>query len=95
LTKLELMHPAGTAAFAARKSSGNYSYEQRKAAAFSPQQQQRFCANRAAWKFFEAQPPGYRQLATWWVISAKLEETQERRLEKIIEASAAGRRVTW
>jgi uncharacterized protein YdeI (YjbR/CyaY-like superfamily) len=95
LTKLGLMHPAGTTAYAARKSEGNYSYEQRKAAAFTREQQRRFRANKAAWAFFQAQPAGYRRLATFWVISAKLEETRERRLAKIIEASAAGRRATW
>jgi uncharacterized protein YdeI (YjbR/CyaY-like superfamily) len=95
LTKLGLMQPAGTAAFAARKSSGNYSYEQRNAAKFAPEQERRFRANRAAWKFFEAQPPGYRRLATWWVISAKREDTRDKRLAKLIEDSTAERRTAW
>ena len=89
------MRPAGSAAFAARKSEGNYSYEQRQAAAFSEEQEQRFRANKAAWKFFEAQPAGYRQVATWWVISAKREDTRDRRLAKIIDVSASGRRAEW
>ena len=95
LTELGLMRPAGSAAFTARKSEGNYSYEQRKAAAFSGEQEQRFRANKPAWKFFQAQPAGYRQVATWWVISAKREETRDRRLAKIIDTSASGRRVEW
>jgi uncharacterized protein YdeI (YjbR/CyaY-like superfamily) len=95
LTELGLMRPAGSAAFAARKSEGNYSYEQRQAAAFTREQERRFRANKAAWKFFEAQPAGYRRVATWWVISAKREETRERRLAKIIDASASGRRAEW
>jgi uncharacterized protein YdeI (YjbR/CyaY-like superfamily) len=95
LTELGLMHPAGTEAYAARKSSGNYSYEQRKAAAFTLDQERRFRANEAAWKFFEQQPPSYRELSTWWVISAKRADTCERRLAKLIDDSAAGRRTTW
>ena len=95
LTEQGLMRPAGTAAFAARKSEGNYSYEQRHEAAFTPEQERRFRANKPAWKFFQEQPAGYRQLATWWVISAKRDETRERRLVKIIEDSAAARRAAW
>src|SRR4029079_17794023 len=56
LMELGLMRPAGSAAFTARKSEGNYSYEQRQAAAFSDEQERRFRANKAAWKFFESQP---------------------------------------
>jgi uncharacterized protein YdeI (YjbR/CyaY-like superfamily) len=95
LAKLGLVQPAGATAFAARKGEGNYSYEQRDRAAFTREQERRFRANKAAWEFFQAQPAGYRQLATWWVISAKLEPTQERRLAKVIDASAAGKRATW
>ena len=43
-----------------------------------------FKANRAAWEFFQAQPPGYRRLAIWWVVSAKREETRARRFEQLI-----------
>jgi uncharacterized protein YdeI (YjbR/CyaY-like superfamily) len=95
LAEQGLMRPAGTAAFAARKTEGNYSYEQRKAAAFTREQQQRFRANKQAWKFFQEQPAGYRRVATWWVVSAKREDTRERRLARVIEESAAGRRVAW
>jgi uncharacterized protein YdeI (YjbR/CyaY-like superfamily) len=92
LTELGLMHPAGAAVFAARKSSGNYSYEQRKAAVFTPAQERRFRASKPAWEFFQKQPPSYRQLATWWVISAKRDDTRDRRLARLIDDSAAGRR---
>jgi uncharacterized protein YdeI (YjbR/CyaY-like superfamily) len=49
--------------------------------------------NQAAWEFFHAQPPGYRKVVSWWVISAKQEATRLKRLEKLIEASARGRRI--
>ena len=32
-------------------------------------------ANRKAWAFFAAQPPGYRRTAIWYVVSAVKEET--------------------
>jgi uncharacterized protein YdeI (YjbR/CyaY-like superfamily) len=50
-------------------------------------------ATRAAWTFFSAQPPSYRRAAIWWVISAKKEETRQRRLAQLIEDSANQRTV--
>lgn len=87
--------PAGLAAFEKRsdKKSGVYAYEQRKEAELDPAAQKQFQANKAAWEFFQAQPPGYRQTLTWWVVNAKKEETRQKRLAQLIEASANGRRL--
>ena len=49
-------------------------------------------ANKAAWAFFQSQPPGYRRVLTWWIVSAKQVETRAR-LGLLIEDSAAGRRI--
>jgi len=88
------MQPAGLRAFEARDSEkSGYSYEQRKSAEFNAAQLAKFRANRRAWAHFEAEPPGYRHLFTWWVISAKREETRERRLEKLIAECAKGTRL--
>ncbi|HEU4583189.1 MAG TPA: YdeI/OmpD-associated family protein [Polyangiaceae bacterium] len=38
-------------------------------------------------------PRWYRRTATHWVISAKREETQARRLQQLIEDSASGRTI--
>ena len=54
-----------------------------------------FKANAAAWTFFRAQPPGYQQLSVGFVMQAKKEETRQRRLASLIEASAAGQRMKW
>jgi uncharacterized protein YdeI (YjbR/CyaY-like superfamily) len=54
-----------------------------------------FRSNVAAWAFFEAQPPGYRRLAIAWVMSPKGEAARLRRLDSLIDESAAGRRSTW
>ena len=48
-------------------------------------------ANAAAWAFWEAQPPHYRKGAAHWVMSAKREETRQKRLATLIADSAAGR----
>lgn len=89
------MRPEGEAAFARRSEArtGVYSYENRDQAALTPSMEQMFRADAAAWKFFCAQPAGYRKTAIWWVVSAKREETRARRLATLIADSAAGRRL--
>ena len=93
LTNLGQMRPAGVKAFEARKGdkTGIYAYEQRKNAKLPPAFEKQFRANKKAWAFFQAQPPWYQRTAAYRVISAKQEETRRRRLDQLIEASAAGR----
>jgi uncharacterized protein YdeI (YjbR/CyaY-like superfamily) len=95
LTKLGRMRAAGLKAFELRKEekSGIYAYENRKSAVLGKAEEKRFRAWPKAWDFFQLQPAGYRKLMTWWVISAKKEETRQKRLEKLIAASEAGRRL--
>ena len=95
LREAGLMRPAGEAAFAKRSEerSGIYSYESRKKAKLEPDQEREFRANAAAWEFFQSQPPGYVRTATHWVVSAKREETRQKRLATLIEDSANGRRL--
>jgi uncharacterized protein YdeI (YjbR/CyaY-like superfamily) len=95
LTREGRMHAAGIAAFERRSEerSAIYSYEERKTAALDAASERRFRANAKAWKFYEAQPPGYRRMMAWWVISAKKEETRARRLASLIEISARGQRI--
>ena len=94
LIKEKRMQPAGLKAYAARKEyrSGIYSYEQRPADLVEPYAA-KFKRNKAAWKFFQAQPPYYRKTLTWFILSAKLEATRQARLEKLINASAKGQRL--
>lgn len=95
LTRLGLMQPSGTAAYESRTEakSGIYAYEQRQAATLPEEMERRFRRNRKAWTFFQAQPAGYRRTATWWVVSAKREDTRARRLATLITDSAAGRAI--
>lgn len=89
------MRPAGLAAFESRdeKKTAIYSFEQEHPAQFSAPELRQFKKQKAAWTFFGSTPPGYRQVITHWVISAKKPETRARRLEQLIQACAEGRRL--
>ncbi|MCA1581427.1 MAG: YdeI/OmpD-associated family protein [Acidobacteria bacterium] len=95
LTSQDRMRPAGNRAFAARtpERTGIYAFERNEAAKLTPAQEKTLRANRKAAAFFDAQPPGYRKLVTHWVISARQEETRERRLRQLIADSEAGLRI--
>jgi uncharacterized protein YdeI (YjbR/CyaY-like superfamily) len=88
------MHPAGLTAFEARTSSntGIYSYENRPAD-LPPAYLAALRADAAAWAWWQAQSPGYRRMATWWVVSAKQQATRDRRLATLLADSAAGRMI--
>jgi uncharacterized protein YdeI (YjbR/CyaY-like superfamily) len=91
LSEQGLMKPAGLAAFEARDPAkeDEYSYENRPQGLDSPYEAQ-FRANAAAWAYWEAQPPHYRRGSAHWVMSAKREETRQKRLTTLIEDSASG-----
>jgi uncharacterized protein YdeI (YjbR/CyaY-like superfamily) len=95
LSELGLMHAAGLAAFERRDGdrSAIYAYEQRKAATLPPEFEKQFRTNRKAWVFFQSQPPWYRRTSTYWVISAKKEETRLKRLATLIDCSARERNI--
>lgn len=88
------MLPSGLAAFDEKRQyrSGIYAYEQRRPELDEPYLGQ-FKRNKAAFDFFMAQPPGYRKIAIWYIVSAKKEETRLKRLERLIETSASGKRL--
>jgi uncharacterized protein YdeI (YjbR/CyaY-like superfamily) len=88
------MLPAGRKAFEARREnrSGIYSYEQRPQDLPQPYLGE-MKRNKAAWAFFAAQPPSYRKVMTWFILSAKREETRLQRLKKLIDVSATGKRM--
>lgn len=89
LSKLGCMHPAGSTAFEKRNAarSNLYSYEQRQTAKLPKPFETEFRKNDVAWEFFQSQPPWYRRTASFWVISAKKEETKLKRLAILIQHS--------
>jgi len=95
LIALGRMRPAGLRAFERRtdERSAIYGYEQRTKARLDPEAERSFRANKKAWAFFQAQPPSYRRAGLWWVISAKREETRQKRLATLIRDSQNGRTV--
>ena len=88
LIRLGRMHQSGLDAFGLRdpKRTGIYSFENAERR-LRPEYEQKFQANKKAWEFFQRQPPGYQKLATFWVMSAKQEETRLRRLDTLINNS--------
>ena len=83
------MAPPGLKAFEARDETvtRRYSFE-RDTARFTPAMEKAFRANAPAWEFFQSKPPGYRHLCTFWVTSAKKEETRARRLAALVARCA-------
>src|SRR5688572_16842050 len=91
LTSKELMHKSGLDAFSKRKESKSriYSFE-KSGVAFSPGFEKLFKANKKAWKYFQELAPSYRKTSINWVMSAKQETTQIKRLNQLIGESEAG-----
>jgi uncharacterized protein YdeI (YjbR/CyaY-like superfamily) len=88
------MRPAGEAAFALRSADRTaiYSYEGTgREYALPDKDLERLRANPDAWAYWEARSPSYRRMAAAWIQTAKQPETRQRRLDALIDDSAAGR----
>jgi uncharacterized protein YdeI (YjbR/CyaY-like superfamily) len=53
----------------------------------------RFRARREAWRFFQAQPAGYRKTSVFWVLSAKRPATREARFAVLLANAEARKRI--
>jgi len=91
LKKEGRMAPSGLKAYELKdpKRTGIYSFENRPRE-LAPAYEKKFRANKKAWEFFEKQPAGYKRLMIYRVMEAKQEETRQRRLDQLIDASAKG-----
>jgi uncharacterized protein YdeI (YjbR/CyaY-like superfamily) len=89
------MREPGLKAYSYRREEKSkiYSYEQKSTAKLERNEEIRFRKEKRAWKYFEAQPRGYRQQLLWRIVSAKRPETRERRLAALIKASSEQRRL--
>jgi uncharacterized protein YdeI (YjbR/CyaY-like superfamily) len=93
LKALGRVETAGHRAFEQRTSdSGKYSFESRPKK-LPPGYEKQFKAKKPAWGFFCAQAPWYQRTAIFWVVSAKQEETRQRRLATLTADSEKGRRL--
>ena len=94
LTAEGRMTPDGLAAFAHKDVHPDSGY---RVADFSAELTgdmiERFKATPGAWEFYQEQPTGYRRHAARWVVSAKREETRQRRLSTLIDDSRNRRRI--
>ena len=93
LTRAGRMHPAGLKAFRERDQGKDTPYmrDNPLRQQLPPRLEARIKAEPTAWAYWQAQAPGYRRQAAFWVLSAKQEATRDRRLTALIEDSAAGR----
>lgn len=94
LTAQGLMEPPGLRAFAKcdERKARQRSME-REGGKLDKALDEALRADRKASAFFDSQPPGYRKTVTFWVMSAKKEETRARRMAHLIERSANGARL--
>lgn len=72
--------------------AGRYSFEQEKIG-LGPQYEEIFQAHPEAWENFNNMVPSYRKPAIWYVMQAKQEATQRKRLDILIEHSALNQRI--
>lgn len=94
LTEQGLMQPTGLKAFEARSEERSevYSYE-RGDVKLDDAHEAALKANPKAWAFFQTTAPSYQKAAIWWIISAKKDETKQKRLATLIDDSENGRLV--
>ncbi len=94
LTAKGLMYPAGIAAFEKRKEhrSKIYSYE-KEPAQLPAEFEKKLKVNKEAWTFFNTMPASYQKTVIHHIVTAKQEATKIRRLNELIEASEAGKKI--
>ena len=88
-----LVAAPGLAAWrAASKKPAGYSFESSPTTLAKPYLQQ-FAANKQAYAYFRAEAPWYRRTTSFYVMSAKQEETRQRRLANLIACCEQQRRI--
>lgn len=94
LTKDGRMHAAGLAAYEQRdpKRTGIYAFENAPRE-LSAEYEKEFRKVKGAWEYFQTYPPYLKKTVSFWVMSAKKEETRSARLRRLIECSAKGERI--
>ena len=88
LTKKGLMFPAGIAAFKKRQEHKSKIYAFETDAMQLPEEfLKKFKSNQIAWEYFENLAPSYKKTSIHWIMSAKQEATQQKRLLQLISDS--------
>ena len=94
LKKLGKMMPAGIEAYKKLDldRANVYSFEQ-KEIVLDKILEKELKVNQKAWAFFQALPPSAKKASIHWVVSAKREDTKQRRLNTLIESAEQGLRI--
>jgi uncharacterized protein YdeI (YjbR/CyaY-like superfamily) len=94
LARKGLLQPAGLEVFRRRKEekSGIYSFEN-ETKTLARRFENRFKANKKAWKYFMGQAPTYRKVILHRIMSAKQKTTRLKRLQAVIVACENQRRL--
>ena len=88
LTKKELIFPVGIAAFEKRQEHKSKIYAFETDAMQLPEEfLKKFKSNQIAWEYFENLAPSYKKTSIHWVMNAKQEATQQKRLLQLISDS--------
>lgn len=86
LIELGKMKPLGLELFNKRNDVKGYSSTQRNII-LDKKYENQIRANKQAWNFFSNLAPSYKRDSIWWIMSAKKEETQLKRLNILITCS--------
>ena len=91
LKRAGLVADAGLASYRNRNATNQKkaSYEQ-EAVALPAEYERQIQADPEAWRWFQAARPSYRRQVSWWIVSAKREDTRLRRLAILIDSCAKG-----
>lgn len=84
--------PAGLHVFENRSHQEGYSSDSRNVP-FSKKYEEKIKENKKAWTFFTSLAPCYKRDTIYWVMSAKKEETQLRRLSILIDSAEWGLKI--
>lgn len=92
LIQLGKMKPAGMHLFNNRTDKQGYSSVDRNVP-LAMKYQDQIKANQFAWAWFSKLSPSYKRESIWWIMSAKKEETRQKRLGILIASSEAGQKI--
>jgi uncharacterized protein YdeI (YjbR/CyaY-like superfamily) len=87
------VHPAGQAVFDAWDGATAPSSFESAPVALDPVFLRQIRAHKRARAFYQAQPPGYKRITTFWIMSAKREATRQTRFARCLELLKKGRRL--
>jgi uncharacterized protein YdeI (YjbR/CyaY-like superfamily) len=94
LTNLGLVRPAGQAIYQNRiKHRAKLAAHEQTKVKLSTEYLKKFMEEVKAWKDFNTRAPSYQKQCIWWIMSAKKEETREKRLGILIESCEKGAKI--